>query len=45
VGPKKIGKRDLVLRNYRSSDAMALGIFYKIPILVRKNLLKESVEA
>jgi len=39
------GKRDLVLRNYRASDAMALGIFYKIPILVRKNLLKESVEA
>jgi len=39
------GKRDLVLRNYRASDAMALGVFYKIPILVRKNLLKESVEA
>ena len=39
------GKRDLVLRNYRASDAMALGVLYKIPILVRKNLLKESVEA
>ena len=39
------GKRDLVLRNYRASDAMALGAFYKIPILVRKTLLKESVEA
>ena len=39
------GKTDLVLRNYRASDAMALGAFYNIPILVRKNLLKESVEA
>ena len=39
------GKKDLVLRNYRASDAMALGAFYNIPILVRKNLLKESMEA
>lgn len=39
------GKKDLVLRNYRASDAMALAAFYKIPILVRKNLLKESMEA
>jgi bifunctional DNase/RNase len=39
------GKKDLVLRNYRASDAMALGAFYGIPILVRKNLLKESMEA
>ncbi len=39
------GKKDLVLRNYRASDAMALGVYYKIPILVRKNLLKESIEA
>ena len=39
------GKKDLVLRNYRASDAMALGTFYNIPILVRKNLLKESMEA
>ena len=39
------GKKDLVLRNHRASDAMALGAFYKIPILVRKNLLKESIEA
>lgn len=38
------GKKDLILRNYRASDAMALGAYYKIPILVRKNLLKESVE-
>lgn len=39
------GKKDMVLRNYRASDALALGAFYKIPILVRKNLLKESMEA
>ena len=39
------GKKDMVLRNYRASDAVALGAFYKIPILVRKNLLKTSMEA
>ena len=39
------GKKDIVLRNYRASDALALGAFYNIPILVRKNLLKESMEA
>ena len=39
------GKKDLVLRNYRASDAMALAAFYNIPILVRKNLLKEKMEA
>ena len=39
------GKKDLVLRNYRASDAMALAAYYNIPILVRKTLLKESMEA
>ena len=39
------GKKDLVLRNYRASDAMALAAYYNIPILVRKNLLNESMEA
>ena len=39
------GKKDLVLRNQRASDAMALGAYYKIPILVRKKLLKENLEA
>jgi bifunctional DNase/RNase len=39
------GKKDLVLRNQRASDAMALGAYYKIPILVRKKLLKEKMEA
>ena len=39
------GKKDLVLRNHRASDAMALGAYYKIPILVRKTLLTEKMEA
>ena len=39
------GKKDLVLRNQRASDAMALGAYYKIPILVRKKLRKEKLEA
>lgn len=39
------GKNDLVMRNYRASDALALASFYNIPILVRKNLLKEKMEA
>lgn len=34
------GKKDVILRNYRASDAIALASLYKIPILVRKNLLK-----
>ena len=38
------GKKDIVLRNYRASDAVALGVFYNIPILVRKALLKKSLE-
>ena len=38
------GKKDLVLKNYRASDAMALASYYAIPILVRKNLLKETME-
>ena len=40
------GKKDVILRNYRASDAMALRQhIYNIPILVRKNLLKESMDA
>jgi len=37
-----VGKKDLVLRNYRSSDAIALATYYNIPILVRKSLLKKN---
>lgn len=38
------GKTDLILRNYRASDAVALAVFYKIPILIRKNLLQETIK-
>lgn len=37
------GKKDLVLRNYRASDAIALATFYSAPILIRKDLLKETI--
>lgn len=37
------GKKEIVLRNFRASDAIALATFYNIPILVRKNLLKEPI--
>ena len=36
------GKKDLVLRNFRASDAIALATFYSAPILMRKDLLKEK---
>ena len=39
------GKNELIMRNYRASDAIALASFYNVPILVRKNLLKEKMEA
>jgi bifunctional DNase/RNase len=39
-------KRDgeLVLRNYRASDSIALAAYYDIPIKVRKNLFEEAIE-
>lgn len=39
-----VGKKELVLRNYRASDAIALAAYYKIPILVRSNLLREAMK-
>ena len=39
------GKKEMVLRNYRASDAIALATYYKIPILVRNNLLRETMKA
>ncbi len=39
------GKNEFVMRNYRASDAIALASFYNVPILVRKSLLKEKMEA
>ena len=38
------GKKDLIFRNFRASDAIALATFYSIPILVRKSLLKNKTE-
>jgi hypothetical protein len=38
------GKKDLVLRNYRASDAVALAVYYNIPIMVRKNMLQDPIE-
>ena len=38
------GKKDMVLRNYRASDAVALSVYYNIPILVRKTLLQDPIE-
>lgn len=35
------GKKDLIFRNFRASDAIALATYYSIPILVRKSMLKE----
>ncbi len=36
------GKKDLVLRNYRASDAIALAVLYRIPILIKKSTLEQS---
>lgn len=36
------GKKELVLRNYKASDAIALATFYSIPILIKKNLLEPT---
>jgi len=35
------GKKDMVFRNFRASDAIALATYYHIPILVRKSMLKK----
>ena len=34
------GKKDMVFRNFRASDAIALATYYNIPVLVRKSMLK-----
>jgi bifunctional DNase/RNase len=38
------GKKDMVFRNFRASDAIALATYYNIPILVRKSMLKNIQE-
>lgn len=39
------GKKDMIFRNFRASDAIALATFYNIPILVRKSMLKKIQES
>jgi len=36
------GKKEIVLRNHRASDAISLAMFYSIPILLKKSLLTSS---
>ena len=38
------GKKEMILRNHRASDAIALATFYSIPILIKKNLLQQSLQ-
>lgn len=38
------GKKEMILRNHRASDAIALATFYSIPILIKKSLLQHSLQ-
>jgi bifunctional DNase/RNase len=40
----KSRRDNVVLRNYRASDAIALAAYYDIPIKVRKSLFEEAIE-
>ena len=40
----KSKKGEIILRNYRASDSIALAAYYDIPIKVRKNLFEEAIE-
>jgi len=40
----KSKKDEIVLRNYRASDSIALAAYYDIPIKVRKSLFEEAIE-
>jgi bifunctional DNase/RNase len=39
------GKKEMIFRNFRASDAIALATYYNIPILVRKSMLKKIQES
>lgn len=39
------GRKDMVFRNFRASDAIALATYYNIPVLVRKSMLKKIQES
>lgn len=38
------GRKEILLKYYRASDAIALATFYNVPVLVRKDLLKEPTK-
>jgi bifunctional DNase/RNase len=40
----KSKKGEIVFRNYRASDSIALASYYDIPIKVRKGLFEEAIE-
>jgi len=40
----KSRKENLVLRNYRASDSIALAAYYDVPIKVRKKLFEQAIE-
>lgn len=40
----KSRKENLVLRNYRASDSIALASYYDVPIKVRKKLFEEAIQ-
>ena len=40
----KTRKGELILRNYRASDSIALAAYYDIPIKVRKSLFEEAID-
>ena len=37
-------KENIIMRNYRASDAIALAAYYDIPIHVRRNLFEATIE-
>jgi bifunctional DNase/RNase len=37
-------KENIIMTNYRASDAIALAAYYDIPIHVRRNLFEETIE-
>ncbi|HEX9677147.1 bifunctional nuclease family protein [Nitrososphaera sp.] len=40
----KTRKGELILRNYRASDSIALAAYYDMPIKVRKSLFEEPID-
>jgi len=37
-------KENIIMRNYRASDAIALAAYYDLPTRVRRNLFEETIE-